>query len=136
MGHYDGEVIRVVQEKTGAKLDVPAHPELKSILDATLRKHAVILATEYGKAFSVAGYGAWINGAIRAAGLPERCVAHGLRKAAARRMAEAGCSTHEVASITGHKTLGEVERYTRAVEQKRLAREAIAKQWRNKDRLT
>jgi integrase len=37
---------------------------------------------------------------------------HGLRKAAARPLAEAGCTTHEIAAITGHKTLSEVERYT------------------------
>jgi integrase len=124
---YDGEVIRVVQEKTGVKLDVPAHPTLKAILDAATRCDGTILATEYGKPFSVAGYGNWMSAAIRAAGLPERCVTHGLRKAAARRLAEAGCSTHEVAAITGHKTLGEVERYTRAADQKRLARAAIKK---------
>lgn len=129
---YDGEFIRVVQEKTGAKLDVPPHPALRAILDATPRNHVAILVTEYGRAFTVAGYGAWINGAIRAAGLPEQCVAHGLRKAAARRLAEAGCSTLEIMSITGHKTLGEVERYTRAASQRRLAREAIAKQSQNK----
>lgn len=67
---YDGESIRVTQQKTGAKLEIPVHAELKAILDATSRKHLAILTTEYGKAFSVAGYGAWINGAIRAAGLP------------------------------------------------------------------
>ena len=33
-----------------------------------------------------------------------------------------------VAAITGHKTLKEVERYTRSAEQARLARQAIARQ--------
>ncbi|GBR37695.1 hypothetical protein AA101099_0837 [Neoasaia chiangmaiensis NBRC 101099] len=50
---------------------------------------------------------------------------HGLRKAAARRLAEAGCTTHQIAAITGHKTLSEVERYTRAVDQRKLAQEAM-----------
>jgi hypothetical protein len=31
-------------------------------------------------------------------------------------------------AITGHKTLAEVERYTRAAEQERLARQAIKRQ--------
>ena len=35
-------------------------------------------------------------------------------------------------SITGHKTLAEVERYTRAAEQERLARAAIKKQSENR----
>lgn len=42
----------------------------------------------------------------------EHCVTHDLRKAAARRLAEAGCSANEIAAITGHKTLEEVGRYT------------------------
>ena len=62
---------------------------------------------------------------IEDAGLPERCVTHGLRKAATRRLAEAGCSANEIAAITGHATLVEVSRYTKAAEQKRLAKAAI-----------
>ncbi len=73
-----------------------------------------------------------MSDAIREAGLPSRCKAHGLRKAAARRLAEAGCSASEIAAITGHKTLAEVERYTRAADQERLARQAIKRQSKNK----
>jgi hypothetical protein len=54
-------------------------------------------------------------------------VLHGLRKAAARRLAEAGCTEKEIAAVTGHTTLKEVARYTRAAEQKRLAAGALAK---------
>ncbi len=66
--------------------------------------------------------------AIRAAKLPVRCKAHGLRKAAARRLAEAGCTAKQIQAITGHKTLAEVERYTRKADQVRLARKAMKKQ--------
>jgi len=62
---------------------------------------------------------------IGKAGLAARCVTHGLRKAAARRLAEAGCSANEIASITGHATLEEVARYTKAAEQKKLAQAAM-----------
>jgi integrase len=48
-------------------------------------------------------------------------VTHGIRKAAARRLAKAGCSANEIAAITGHASLEEVARYTKAAEQKRLA---------------
>ena len=44
-----------------------------------------------------------------------------------RRMAEAGCSVHELAAFGGHKTLSEIAHYTRSVEQAALAREAMAK---------
>ena len=73
-----------------------------------------------------------VSDAIRAAGLPPRCVPHGLRKAAARRLAEAGWSASEIMAITGHKTLAEVERYTRAAKQEQLARRAIKRQAENK----
>jgi integrase len=63
--------------------------------------------------------------AIKAAGLPDRCVPHGLRKAAARRLAEAGCSEKQIAAVTGHTTLKEVARYTRAANQERLAADAV-----------
>lgn len=96
------------------------------------RSHATILFTAYGEQFSVKGFGHMISTAIRAAGLPERCKAHGLRKAAARRLAEAGCSASEIAAITGHKTLAEVERYTRAADQERLARQAMQRQSENR----
>jgi len=42
-----------------------------------------------------------------------------------RRLAEAGCSANEIAAISGHKTLREVQRYTDAVDQERMARVAI-----------
>ena len=102
------------------------------MLSSASRSHATILVTAYGERFSVKGFGQMISVAIREAGLPERCKAHGLRKAAARRLAEAGCSASEIAAITGHKTLAEVERYTRAADQERLARQATQRQTENR----
>ena len=55
------------------------------------------------------------------------CSAHGLRKAAARRLAEAGCTAHEIAAITGHASLEEIEHYTKAVDQQKLAASAMEK---------
>ena len=60
--------------------------------------------------------------AIAAADLPLDVQPHGLRKAAARRLAEAGCSAHEIMAMTGHKSLAEAERYTRQADQARLVR--------------
>jgi hypothetical protein len=48
-----------------------------------------------------------------------------LRKAACRRLAEAGCTVHEIAAISGHASLHEVERYTKAADQMKLARAAM-----------
>lgn len=125
------DIIRVKQSKTGEDLDLAIHPEFWAIMEATPRHHAVLLATEQGKSYTVPGLGNYMAEAIGKAGLPDRCVTHGLRKAAARKLAEAGCTAHQIKSVTGHRTLAEVERYTRAADQKRLNREALAKQLEN-----
>jgi integrase len=122
-----GNAINVLQAKTGARLTIPLHPNLSAALRAWPRKHVVMLTTVFNKPFSDAGYGNMMADAIAAAGLPDRCVLHGLRKAAARRLAEAGCTEKEIAAVTGHTTLKEVARYTRAADQKRLAAGAVAK---------
>ena len=82
--------------------------------------HLVLLTTPKGKPYSEKGFGNWIKKAAVSAGFPH-CSAHGLRKAAARRLAEAGCSVHEIMAITGHQSLKEVERYTREANRRGLA---------------
>lgn len=119
--------VKVVQEKTGTGLVIPIHSELRRALEVWSRRHATILATPDGRGTSAPAFGNFMADAIEAAGLPERCVLHGLRKAASRCLAEAGCSAHEIMSITGHKSLAEVQRYTIAVEQEGLAQRAIVK---------
>jgi site-specific recombinase XerD len=86
-----------------------------------------LLATSFGKQFSDKGFSNYMAERISQAGLPDRCVTHGLRKAAARCQAEVGCSGKEIASITGHATLKEIERCTKAAEQRKLAEPPMAK---------
>jgi enterobacteria phage integrase len=119
--------IRVVQQKTGRKLTIPLHRELLTALAGAEREYVMIINTDYGKPFTVDGFSQWLRSAITAAGLPLDCQPHGLRKAAGRRLAEAGCSAHEIMAVLGHKTLSEAERYTREADQTRLATEAMMK---------
>jgi integrase len=133
--HLEGSGINVAQQKTKARLWIPLHPELATILTQWPRSHVAILTSNLGAPFSRDRLQHWLAWAIDRAGLPKRCVPHGLRKAAARRLAEAGCTAHQIAAITGHKTLGEIERYTKAAEQRGLAHAAMA-QLQNKDSQT
>lgn len=119
--------IEVKQEKTGEPLVIPAHMKLRTILDKSPRQCVTILATSHGRPWVVESYGNFMADSIAAAGLGDRCVLHGLRKAAARRLAEAGCSSREIGSITGHRTLSEIDRYTKAVDQKALAKAAVVR---------
>ncbi len=118
-------LIEVRQDKTDKDLTIPVHRELRAILDVWPRRHVMMLVTNRGASFSKESFGNWFAKSIASAGLPDRCVLHGLRKAAARRLAEAGCTTHQIASITGHESLEEIERYTKAAGQKNLAKAAM-----------
>jgi len=58
-------------------------------------------------------------------GIPDKLDVHGLRKLAATALAEAGCSTHEIASVSSHRTLAMISLYTASVRQEELAEAAI-----------
>jgi len=115
----------VRQIKTDALLAIEMHPALREVLASTPRENMTFLVTAYGKPHTAAGFGNWFREQCDAAGLPQ-CSAHGLRKAAARRLAEAGCSNQQIKAVTGHKTDKEVSRYTAAADQSRLAEQAIS----------
>jgi integrase len=123
--HIRDGYLHIVQEKTGTPLQLPVRSELQAIFDATPSNHLTFLVTKSGGPYSGTDFSEFFRTQCDAAGLPKKCSAHGLRKAAARRLAESGASTHQIAAWTGHKTLVEVQRYTKAADQARLAREAI-----------
>ncbi len=124
--HIRDGVIHVRQQKTGIELAIPIHATLAAVIAETPADHLTLLTTQIGKPFSAAGFGNWFRDRCNEAGL-RLCSAHGLRKAVARRLAEAGCTMHEIAAITGHASLSEVQRYTKAADQARLARAAMDK---------
>jgi integrase len=125
--HLVEDTIRVKQSKTGAQLVIPLHPDLRHVLAKQPTDGLTFLLTQYGRPFKDgASFGNKFREWCDAAGLEGRS-AHGLRKSAAVRLVEAGCTTKEVQAITGHASLREVERYTKAAEQEKLARQAIAR---------
>ena len=123
--HITGDSIVVRQEKTGTPLILQMHPELTATLASVPRTNLTFLTTEWGAPFTAAGFSNWFRKQCDAAGL-QHCSFHGLRKALATKIANAGGSVDHVKSFTGHKSLVEVARYTRAADQQRLARQALA----------
>jgi integrase len=108
-------------------LEIPVHPKLRAIIDATNPiGHQTFLVTSLGRSFTAAGFGNWFREICDEAGCFD-ISAHGGRKATARRLAELGCSASQIAAITGHASLVEVQRYTKAADRKRMAREAMAR---------
>jgi integrase len=110
----------VIQQKTGKRIEIPVLDKLQQVIDASQSGDLTYLVTEYGKPFTSNGFGNWFRRKCDEAELPQ-CSAHGVRKAAASHLADIGCTVHEIMSITGHDTVTEVQRYTKAAQQKLLA---------------
>ena len=124
---HDGG-IEVVQQKTGAKLWVPLHRDLRAALHAIEVKKAVtILTSPSGLPWKSDHFKHKFKKAARAAELPDDLVFHGLRKSAASFMAEAGCTTEQIKSITGHATDAMAAHYAKGAEKKILALAAMSK---------
>jgi integrase len=130
MGWQNVKADRIVvrQQKTGRPLAIPMHPELVRALAAAPKTNMTFLTTAHGASFGAAGFGNWIRRVCDAAGL-SGCSAHGLRHAAGRRLAEAGCTEHEIAATLG-MSLRMVARYTAAASQEHLAGRALSRQLR------
>lgn len=123
--HVRGNLISVVQEKTGKALLIPIHRDLRPILDAIPAGRAdTILTNSAGEPWTGDGFSAtWrkaVPAEIKAAGL----VLHGLRKSAVCFLLEAGCTDAEVCAVTG-QSRQMVEHYSRQVNQAKLAASAL-----------
>lgn len=125
--HVQEGMLRVRQDKTATELVIPVTAQLAEAIATTPGSNLTFLTTHLSRPFSPQGFSYWFGRACDAADLPSHCTAHGLRKSAARRLAEAGCTEHEISAITGHASLHEVQRYTRGADQRRLAISAMSK---------
>jgi integrase len=125
--HIRNREWHIRQQKTGASLILPVTPDVQIAIDAmpSVEPFRPFL-NRNGEPFEPLAFTCWFRRAALAAGLARGRTAHGLRKAACRRLAEAGCSANVIAAISGHRDWREIQRYTRAAEQARLARQGMA----------
>lgn len=117
----------VTQRKTGAMLVIPIHPRAMRAIKATPAKGLYIIGDPNGRSMSPNALSKFMTAAIAKAGLPPRCVPHGLRKAGMRLLAEHGSSAHELKAMSGHKSIEQVQNYTEQADQARLARAAMSR---------
>lgn len=122
---------RLTQEKTGAKLLIPLHPDLAAEMATWNRTAVTILTGAHDRPWRRDMLSMAVMRAAQAAGRRGLNI-HGLRKLAAVRLAEAGCSAHEISAITGHASLSQVALYTREADQTRLAKAAIVRLQKNR----
>ncbi|CAA2139627.1 hypothetical protein HYPP_01542 [Hyphomicrobium sp. ghe19] len=125
-------VVSVTQEKTDARVWIPIHRALAQILAEVPRRSIYIATNSHGTPWTQDGFRTSWGRVLERMALPERLAFRGLRKSAVVMLLEAGCTTAEVASITG-QSFEMVEHYAREVSQRRLAVVAIAK-WENAER--
>jgi len=111
--NYDGSVIRLKQQKTKALVAIPVTQALKIALDEAKAEAArtvddeaqvqerTILTNSAGNAWSSDGFKSSWRTACQKAGITGLTF-HDLRGTAVTRLANAGCTIPEIATITGH----------------------------------
>ena len=98
---YNGTHIRLRQSKTGARVVIPVGTPLKTMLDVTPKRSTVILTSTDLKPWTADGFRSSWRKAGAAAGIVGLTL-HDLRGTAVTRLAVAGCTVPEIATITGH----------------------------------
>ena len=122
-----GRRIRYSRVKTGQAVDLPILPELKTELAQLPVGQMPLIARDDGIApYRNESFGNMFRKWVGQAGL-SGLAAHGLRKAGARRLAEAGATEFEVMSFLGHGTAREASRYVAAANRATLADSGMAK---------
>ena len=125
--------IQLRNEKTGAVVYLPILAPLRQALAAGPKgrpEQLAFITLRRGTNVGKEHLGAWFSEAAKRAGLVD-CTAHGIRKAAARRLAEAGATVNQLMAIFGWTRPDMAIKYTREASKKHMAAEAIGGLVRN-----
>lgn len=123
--HIKDGVISLKTEKTGAWVYIPIMPPLAEIIEATKTGNLTLMCKADGSPMNKRYFGQWFREACTQAGVPGSC--HGLRKAGATRLAEAGATLHELNAVFGWSGAEMAGLYTEQANRRRLAASAMAK---------
>ena len=129
--HEKSGRLRFTQSKNAKNrpvtVDIPIVPPLRQALDAWQGKGLTYLETEAGAPYATGkGLQNKVREWCKEAGTHPKCSFHGLRKAAAARLAEAGCTPHQIMAVLGHSTHQQAATYTAKAERAGLATDALA----------
>ncbi|MEM7746625.1 MAG: tyrosine-type recombinase/integrase [Pseudomonadota bacterium] len=124
-------LITLKQRKTKKQLTIPVHRDLQSVLDGIPRRAVTVLTNNGGLPWTESGFRATWRKRQPAMAKEAGLVFHGLRKTAVVTLLEVGCTDAEVAAITG-QSREMIEHYAKQVNQRRLAKSAIAR-WENEN---
>jgi integrase len=124
--HIRDGIATIKTEKTGTEVTLPILPVLAATLAAGPCGDLAFIAGESGRPLTKGTFSNQFRKACRAAGLKKRS-AHGLRKAAATRAANAGATVAQLEAIFGWSGGAMASLYTRSADRRRLAIEAMPK---------
>ncbi|MGC1862816.1 MAG: site-specific integrase [Methylocystis sp.] len=122
--HVKNGFLTFTTQKTDKTLQLPILPELREVIEATATGEKSFLETHMGEPFTAAGFGNWFRECCDRAGLKD-CSAHGLRKAGATIAAENGATEKQLMAIFGWETARLAAYYSKAADQKKLAKDAM-----------
>lgn len=123
---YDGARIVVVTSKRGVLIDVPAHRDLRQLLDAAERRSPTIVTDARGRPFREDTFSHRFAAEVASLEVGVGCTFHGLRATAGRLLAEAGASAHEIMAILGC-SIKTADHYCRNARRALMADAAIMK---------
>jgi len=129
MGRHNikGDAIFYRRGKTGQEAELPLRympalvAEIQQLPYGTDR-----FLTYDGRPYTVESFGNWFADQCRAAGLPDECRAHGLRKRGATELAEYGANEFQIMAFLAHRTPREASRYVQAAKRRALAAAGMA----------
>lgn len=109
---------------TGKALELPVLPALQRAIEAGPAGPMTLLVTEFGRPYTVNGFGNWFKHRCVEAGLPQ-CSAHGLRKLGAVLAAENGATDAQLQAMFGWASQKMPAKYRKAADQRRLAEQGM-----------
>lgn len=115
-------LIHLRQTKTRQLVAIPVHRDLAAVLATFPRRGVSIMIDEHGKPVSSQMMGRLYRKVRQAAGLDDLQI-RDFRRTAVVRMAEAGCTVPQIASITGHT----IQRTQQIIDTYFVATEATAR---------
>lgn len=121
--HVKDNYISMVMEKTSVKVEIPMSEHLKSLIDRSPVDDMTFIMNLAGLPMSKEGFGNWFGQSCRVANVSAS--AHGLRKLAAVKLAEAGATESEISAWFGWKSNRQSEVYTRTANRRKLTANAI-----------
>lgn len=125
--HVKNGTISIRAGKNNAEIVLPLLPPLAKSIDATKTGDLVFLTNTRGRPWQNISFGYWFRKQCDIAGLPERCTAHGLRKAGATMAANNGATPFELTAMFGWASTKVAEIYTAKADRTRLAERAANK---------